>query len=228
MRGRSRSEALLALKIFTLDFRFGEQLARDYLHLLYFYRLIRTPDNIVNRDNLRELTVFFLLLALGVVGRWYQPLWNFTPLAAVTVLGGYYFRQKSVAMLLPLAILVVSNVTLPAYMWWQEQVAVFGMMLVPLLLGRAARGAEGWQQAKHFAFCGFVPATLFFLVTNFTVWAVNPVFPKTIAGLSTCYAAGIPFYRWMLAGDLFFLAVMVGCVAVARSVSPALVADESR
>ena len=38
----------------------------------------------MNRDTWRELAVFGLLLALGVIGRWAQPTWNFTPLAAVT------------------------------------------------------------------------------------------------------------------------------------------------
>ena len=43
-----------------------------------------TREKIVNRDSLRELTVFALLLAIGVLGRWYELAWNFTPLAAVT------------------------------------------------------------------------------------------------------------------------------------------------
>ncbi len=178
----------------------------------------------MNRDNLRELTVFALLLAIGVVGRWY-PLagnlatWNFTPLAAVTLLGGYYFRQLLPAVLLPIGILAVSNVVLPAYSYWQVQLAVYAMMLVPLALGRAARGAQGWQRAKHVALCGFVPATLFFVVTNFAVWASTPYYQKSLAGLANCYWMALPFYRWMLAGDLFFLGVLIGCLMIARSLT---------
>ena len=174
----------------------------------------------MNRETLRELAVFGLLLAIGVVGRWYELAWNFTPLAAVTLLGGYYFRQTLAAVLLPVSILTVSNLLLPAYSYWQVHLAVFAMMLVPLMLGRAARGrqlAGGWKQAKHFALCGFVPATLFFVVTNFAVWASTPYYAKTLAGLGRCYAAAIPFYRWMLAGDLFFLGLLVGCLVVAQA-----------
>lgn len=173
----------------------------------------------MNRDNLRELTVFLLLLAIGVVGRWYQLAWNVTPLAAVTVLGGYYFRQWLPAVLLPISILTVSNVLLPAYPHWQVHAAVYGMLLVPLALGRLARGAEGWQRVKHFAFCGFVPATLFFLVTNFAVWAFTPYYQKTLAGLANCYWMAVPFYRWMLAGDVFFLTVLAGTLLLARWLS---------
>jgi len=177
--------------------------------------------NIMNRDNLRELTVFALLLAIGVVGRWYQMAWNLTPLAAVTVLGGYYFRQLLPAVLLPIGILTVSNLILPAYSHWQVQTAVYAMMIVPLALGRAARGtAEGRRQwAKHFALCGLVPATLFFVITNFAVWAFTPYYQKTLVGLANCYWMALPFYRQMLAGDLFFLTLLAGCLAFAQHFS---------
>jgi len=177
----------------------------------------------VNRDQTRELTVFALLLAIGVVGRWYQLTWNVTPLAAVTVLGGYYFRQLLPAILLPVGILTVSNLLLPTYPYWQVQLSVYVMMLVPLLLGRLvlgrlARGggATPWQRAKSFALCGFVPATLFFVITNFAVWAATPYYAKTLSGLVHCYQMGLPFYRWMLAGDFCFLALLVGCLALAK------------
>lgn len=174
--------------------------------------------NKMNRDNARELTIFTLLLAFGVVGRWISPVWNFTPLAAVTVLGGYYFRQSLPALLLPVGVLALSNILLPTYPHWQVHAAVYAMMIVPLALGRAARGAQGWrQQAKHFAMCGFVPATLFFLVTNFAVWAFTPYYAKTLAGLANCYWMAVPFYRWMLAGDLFYLTTFAGCLALANA-----------
>jgi len=171
----------------------------------------------VNRETLREVNVFFLLLAVGVVGRWYQPAWNFTPLAAVTVLGGYYFRQWLPAVLLPVGVLTVSNLLLPAHTHWPVQAAVYAMMLVPLLLGRASRNADGWSRAKQFALCGFVPATLFFVVTNFAVWVSTPYYAKTLAGLAECYWMAVPFYRWMLAGDLFYLGALAGCLALANS-----------
>jgi len=173
----------------------------------------------MNCNNLRELTVFILLLAIGVVGRWYALAWNFTPLAAVTVLGGFYFRQMLPAVLLPISILTLSNLLLPAYSSWQVQMSVYAIVLVPLALGRAARGAQGWQRAKHFVLGSLVPATLFFVVTNFSVWVFTPYYPKTLAGLANCYWMALPFYRWMLAGDLFFLGVLVGCLMLARSLA---------
>jgi len=174
----------------------------------------------MNRDTLRELAVFALLLAIGVLGRWAQPTWNFTPVMAVTVLGGYYFRQNIAALLLPVGILAVSDVLLPTHDSWAVLISVHLMMIVPLMLGRMTRNTEGVKNAVCWAMCGVVPATAFFLVTNFAVWAFKSTYEQSLAGLMTCYGAGIPFYKAMLAGDLFYLTLLVSCLAIARATSP--------
>ena len=64
-----------------------------------------------------------------------------------------------------------------------------------------------------------VPATAFYLVTNFVVWSFKSSYEPTLAGLATCYTAALPFYRAMLAGDLFYLGMMLACLAAARALS---------
>lgn len=173
----------------------------------------------MNRDTLRELTVFGLLLAIGVLGRWAQPEWNFTPTAAVAALGGYYFRRLLPAVLLPVSVLVISDVLLAPHDSWPVFATVQLMMLVPMLIGRSARDASGAPAAWRWAMCGVVPATAFYVVTNFAVWAFTGLYAKTLAGLEQCYVAAVPFYRAMLAGDLFYLIVLGGCLAIARAAS---------
>ncbi len=41
------------------------------------------------------------------------------------------------------------------------------------------------------------------------------MYPRTMAGLMTSYAAGLPFFRRGLEGDFFFTALMFGVPAVA-------------
>ena len=171
----------------------------------------------MNRATLRELTVFSLLLTLGVLGRWAEPTWNFTPLAAVTILGGYYFRQLLPAILLPVGILAVSDLQLPSHDNWFVQTTVYLMMIVPLWLGRRTRDTEGWHRAASWTLCGVVPATAFFLVTNFAVWAFQSDYSSSLSGLVACLAAGIPFYRMMIAGDVIYLTLLVGCLAMAQA-----------
>jgi hypothetical protein len=170
----------------------------------------------MNRETRRELLVFILLLAFGVLGRWAQPAWNFTPLAAVAALGGYYFRNWLPAILLPWAMLVISDALLAPHDNLVAAISVYAMTLLPVALGRAARGREGWQRAALWGMCGFVPATAFFLVTNFAVWATKSLYPATLAGLADCFAKALPFYRTMLAGDVCYVSLAVACLAAAQ------------
>ena len=177
------------------------------------------------QDTLRDVSVFFLLLAIGVMGRWVQPDWNFTPLMAVTVLGGFYFRSLWTAVLLPVGILTISDLALDAHDNFAVQLSVTLMTIVPLALGRWARGNAGWRLVGHGALCGLVPATAFFVVTNFVHWAATSMYEHTWAGLLNCYAAAVPFYRTMLAGDIFYLTLLVGCLALANTKTPELVRE---
>jgi hypothetical protein len=164
-----------------------------------------------------DLCVFLLLIAIGVAGRWGQPLWCFTPTAAAAIFAGFYFPRAAIAVLVPLAILAVSDLLLPAYSNVPVLVATYAVMTVPVWLGRMLRERpSGWAAAAlRWAVCGLVPATLFFLVSNFAVWAFQSDYEKSLAGLKECYLAAVPFYRWMLAGDLFYIATLFSCWAIA-------------
>jgi hypothetical protein len=45
------------------------------------------------------------------------------------------------------------------------------------------------------------------------------MYPKTLSGLATCYAAGVPFFRNTAAGDMLFAAIMFGLPAVVAGVA---------
>lgn len=168
------------------------------------------------QQTVQDLLVFALLVAIGVAGRWAQPEWCFTPTAACAIFAGYYFSRVAVAVMVPLAILAISDLILPAHDNLAVMLTTYAVMSIPVWFGRMLTGAQrGWSSFWRWAVCGFVPATLFWLVTNFAVWAFQSDYPKTYAGLMQCYWAAVPFYRWMLAGDAFHLAILFGCLALA-------------
>jgi hypothetical protein len=53
-------------------------------------------------------------------------------------------------------------------------------------------------------------AVLFFFATNFGDWYVFDTYTKDWHGLIDCYAAGIPFFRYTLGGDLIGSAILFG------------------
>jgi hypothetical protein len=69
---------------------------------------------------------------------------------------------------------------------------------------------------------------LFFVLTNFAVWALSgdgpfPLgYPKTWAGLIACYTMAIPFFHWTLLGDLTYSTALFGGFALLTRTVPAL------
>jgi hypothetical protein len=178
----------------------------------------------MNRDrqlNLQDFLVFAILIAIGVAGRWGQPEWCFTPTAAAAIFAGLYFSRIAIAVMVPIAILGISDLCLPAYNSIPVMIATYAVMIVPVWLGRMQRSERPRSSMiVRWALFGILPATLFYLVSNFAVWAFQSDYEKSLAGLTHCYWAAVPFYRWMLAGDVFYLSVLLGCRVIAGATYP--------
>jgi hypothetical protein len=170
----------------------------------------------VNRVARQEIILFAVIVAFGVVGRWLQPQWNFTPTAALTLFAGYMFRSSMAACLAPLAILAISNLVLPTHNNAGEMAAVYACFLVPVALGGMLRRKF---TLPRFAASALAPSLIFFIVTNLVVWIYRrgTVYDDSFAGLLDCYGAALLFFRWMLAGDVFFTAAIFGAYALAVS-----------
>ena len=58
---------------------------------------------------------------------------------------------------------------------------------------------------------------VFFGSTNLAHWLLGSDYPKDAAGLTACFIAALPFYRWMPLGDVVWsLAIFGGLVACGR------------
>ena len=63
---------------------------------------------------------------------------------------------------------------------------------------------------------------LFFVLSNFGVWAFDAIYPKTAQGLIACYVAAVPFFQQTLAGDAVYTAALFGGLALAERWIPVL------
>ena len=63
-------------------------------------------------------------------------------------------------------------------------------------------------------------SVLFFVLSNFGVWATDTLYPRTFDGLVTCYVMAIPFFDYTVAGDLFYTTLMFGLFAAAEKRLP--------
>jgi hypothetical protein len=61
----------------------------------------------------------------------------------------------------------------------------------------------------------------FFVISNFAVWAAYDMYPKTFAGLMTCYTLALPFFRPGVEGDLLFTTVFFATPVVVAALAGA-------
>ncbi len=96
---------------------------------------------------------------------------------------------------------------------------VYGAFLLVVCLGFLLQRKRSALRIAGAALAGSV---VFFVVTNFGVWAFESLYPKTAAGLLACYVAAIPFFQNTLVGDALYTAVLFGGFAVAEKLFPIL------
>lgn len=168
------------------------------------------------------LAYVYVLFALATRLTFMPHPWNFTPVTAALLYFGARGSRRQ--LWLPLALLVASDLALDKYVYaypfsW-DLFLTWGWYAAMLWLGTALR-----ENAKPLRIAGaaLTGSVSFFLISNFGVWAATNMYTKTVSGLMTCYAAGLPFFRRTLEGDLLYTAVMfvlpVVAVAIARRMS---------
>lgn len=157
-----------------------------------------------------KMGVAALLVVLAAALRVVAHPWNFTPIGAMALFSGATFRQRWMKFAFPLAALFAGDVfvgfhrlTLVVYLSFLVSVAIGMWIGEERKLARLAGGT-------------FLGALQFFLVTNFAVWATFATYPKSLAGLLVCYAAGVPFFWNTLAGDAFYAVLLFGGYALAE------------
>lgn len=155
------------------------------------------------------------MVVLGACARLLPHPWNFTPIIAIGLFAGNQARLATTGILATVSALALSDAVLGFYpgFWY-----VYGAALIPVLLGRLARNRNGVAPIVAAALGSSVS---FFLITNFMVWATGGLYPHTMAGLATCFVAGIPFYQNQLLGDAFYtVALFGGYTALSRCFRP--------
>jgi hypothetical protein len=158
--------------------------------------------------------VWCVLVAVSVAGRLWQPAYNVTPFAGAAIAAGAVFSSPMVAASVPVAALAISNLALPGYGLsgggFLMAAVIYAAISWPVLMGGMVRNGRLATVVGG----ALASSLVFFLSTNFAHWCLSNDYPHTAAGLLSCFAAGLPFYRWMPVGDVAWsLAMMGGLVA---------------
>jgi hypothetical protein len=179
-----------------------------------------------------RFSVLTALILLCAFSRIIPHMPNFSPLGAIGLFGAAYFTKKWQAFFIPitatwLSDLFINNVIYaqyyPKFTWfYQGFYWQYGSYLLITLAGIFILKKITPQRVIAGA---LTSTTIFFLVSNFGCWIGSTTYPQNFAGLLTCYAAGIPFLKGTLLGDLFYSGVLFGTFAFALKQFPVLRAE---
>jgi len=164
------------------------------------------------------------LLLLVVIAALYRVIpgrpFGFAPQWAMAVFAGAVIRDRKWAFIIPVLSMFISDLiyqglylagatSMPGLYegQWQNYLLFGGLVLV----GFAVKKINVSQVAS----ASVVAPTLYFILSNFLVWASNAEVrglnrPKNLAGLIQCYVDGIPFYAVSIIATLIFSGILFG------------------
>lgn len=151
-----------------------------------------------------------LILAAALVRLLPHP-WNFTPVGALALFAGATLRSRIAALAVPLTAMLISDAAIGFH---SGMPVVYGSIALSVCIGMILERRR--RSPLAVASAAVASSTLFFLTTNFAVWAAGHLYAKTVSGLLACYIAAIPFYGNDLAAQLLYAAFLFGTFAWAE------------
>jgi hypothetical protein len=157
------------------------------------------------------------LVALAALTRLLPHPHNFTPIGAIALFGAAYFNRQWLMLAVPFAALFLTDLFINNVIYremYGGQFQLFTSVWIYAAFALVMLAGTGILRNKvtgvRVLGASISASAIFFLVTNFSVWAESGMYPKTAAGLAACYTAGIPFLGNTILGDLFFSVAMFG------------------
>jgi hypothetical protein len=157
-----------------------------------------------------DLLLVAFLIAFDVVARLLPHVPGFWPFAASALFAGRMLRTPALAFVVPVVALTLSNAALPGDDW-RVILSVHVAIALPALLGILTRNYRGIVAVPAAAIAG---SLLFFIITNFAVWAFNGFYSHDWQGLVQCYVLALPFLDKTVLGDLLWTVVLFGGAAL--------------
>lgn len=169
------------------------------------------------KSNWIKVSVVVGLVLLAAFSRLIKHPDNFTAIGAFAIFSAYTIQNKWLSSILPLIAmwvsdLVINNIVYASYtnsMVWVSEGFIW------IYAGVLAQSIISWFLVSDNKFTNIIGSSLFgaiafFILSNFGVWIGSTMYPNTLSGLATCFAAAIPFFANTLAGNLFFSFILFG------------------
>ena len=138
-----------------------------------------------------------IILALSLTRLIPHP-WNFSPMLAVGVFSGFYFRQLYLSLFVVIFSMFIGDLFLGFH---SLMFFTYTALAIAVLIG---------LYVKHFKFTaifysGLASSICFFIITNFGAWLTHGMYAKNFSGLMQSYVMAIPFFQNTLISTFLYL-----------------------
>ena len=180
----------------------------------------------LNKINFRTVVLILMIVIAAVLrvlgaGKVISPLANFTPIGAMALFGGCYFKDRIKAYLVPLTTLLLSDVVMMQtiyrehahgflYSGWGWIYASFALMV---MIGHFIKKVN----VTSVVLAAIGAALVHWLLSDFGVWlgggtdiTTGQPYTRAAHGLMMCYWLAIPYMKNMLIGNLLYGSLLFG------------------
>ena len=183
----------------------------------------------------KNLFLIVLFIAIIFFGRVFPHPYNFTPLIAVTLLSSYALSNKLLVITIPifgfwLSDLFMNNFIYAGYykdftIFNSGMIWTYGAIVLVAFMGSSFLNKISTGKVVLASLSG---STIFYVISNFGVWAFSPMYAKTLTGLVQCYSLALPFYGSSLMGDLIYSAILFGAYKLVFSKNSNFLISQSK
>ena len=173
----------------------------------------------IEKFNPRTIILAIFILVIGTIRTYLSTdpnmfgLSNFSPVGAMALFGGIYFKKQWKAFLFPIISLLVSDVILQScvfddkngflYGGWYY---VYGAFVLMVAVGRFVKKVS----VKNILLASLAIMLIHWLVTDFGVWYGGKTYSQDLSGYWQCLVMAIPFEGRFLAGTLIYSTILFG------------------
>tara|TARA_B100002003_G_C13811991_1_gene400210 strand:+ start:74 stop:610 length:537 start_codon:yes stop_codon:yes gene_type:complete len=129
---------------------------------------------------------------------------NFTPIIAVALISGYFFKNINLSLLILLVAMLLSDLFIGFY---ENMIFVYASLLLITFVFHKISKKINYKNLFIYCFAG---SLIFFIVSNFGVWVLGSpgvldvAYERNLSGLVECYILAIPFFGNTFLSTLIF------------------------
>lgn len=151
----------------------------------------------------KYILILSLIIATALSNILLSNIPNFSPVASVALFSGFYLSNKKLALLIPVACMLISDyfIGFHSLMW-----AVYLSFAFTVVMGIKMKTSS----SKKVIINSVLSSLIFFFITNSAVWLTGNFYSSDLSGLGLCLTMGIPFFKYTLLSSTVFSTILFG------------------